>query len=163
MMPVTGFNVPRVVENVTGEFATAALFFFQLTVTDTGEPIATCVFAAGAVNENASAETLTLIGVWIPSALAVSVSTPLLFAVKLNDAPPVASVKIGVCEMPLALAEVMVTGLFAMPAPPALVRTTLYLPVLPVGKDVRPVERESRADDVHRDRALSSPAHAGRP
>jgi hypothetical protein len=136
---VPAFNVPRVVENVIGEFATAALFFFQLTVTVTGDPSATSVFAAGAVKANASDETLTLMGALMPSALAVSVSTPLLFAVKLNDALPVASVKSGVCEMPLFFDEVIVTAVFAMPELPALVSTTLYLPVLPVGKEVGPL------------------------
>ena len=154
-------NVPRVVENVIGEFATAALFFFQLTVTATGVPSATSVFAAGAVNTNASADTLTLIVACMPSALAVSVSTPLLFAVKLNDALPVASVMTGVCEMPLALEEVIVTDLFAMPAPPPVVSTTLYLPRAAGRQRGRPVERERGSGDVDADGALRAAAHAG--
>src|SRR3954469_17853384 len=79
----------------------------------------------------------------MPSALAVRVSTPLLLAVKLNEALPVASVKTGVCERPLALDEVIVTDLFAMPAPAPVVSTTLYLPVLPVGNAVGPLSESA--------------------
>ena len=67
----------------------------------------------------------------------------MLLAVKLNDALPVESVKTGVCEIPFAFDEVIVTDLFAMPAPPPLVSTTLYLPLLPVGNAVGPLSESA--------------------
>src|SRR5690606_24986033 len=120
----------RVVENMTCEPSPAATPpVCQLTVTCAFWPSGTSVAAAGEVNANTSAETLTGAVASRPSPDTVIVSRPLADAVTLNDPPPEPLVVSVVADSVLPVADATLTSVLAMPVPAAFCSTTVQGPV----------------------------------